>query len=157
MNRSQPASKSFWRSAMSLASRRGVLGWAWAVVVTVAFLRDIRGQRRRARGVLLYERHLLDALATLETVYAGPDLGLARWLVRRFLPRADLTLFLEVSTETALSRKPADLFGAEALRGQVETCQRYAAEAPGLVRMDGTRPPRELATEAFAAVARLGS
>jgi thymidylate kinase len=140
----------------ALASRRGPLGWTWSFLVTLVFVRDVWREHRRGRGILLYDRHLLDALVTLDVVYGGVRLGLHRALVRRLVPRADLTLLLRVPPSTAHARKPADMFGEAVLERQA---QRYAAlrsEASHLRELDGTRPPHELAAEAFRLVAGIG-
>jgi len=142
--------------AGTMVSRRGVVGWIWSLLVALAFVRTARREHRRGRGILLYDRHLLDALVTLDVVYEGVRLGLQRSLVRRLLPRADLTLLLTVPPATALARKPADMFTKAVLERQAE---RYAALLPsssGIKEMDGTRPIRELAAEAFRLVADIG-
>lgn len=142
--------------AASVVSRRGVLGWIWALMVTLSFVRQVRREHRRGRGVLLYDRHLLDALVTLDVVYEGVNLSVHQALVRTLLPRADLTLLLTVPPATALARKPEDMFVESVLARQAG---RYAArrtEAPGLHELSGTRPAEELAAEAFRLVAEIG-
>jgi thymidylate kinase len=122
----------------------------------LTFVRKARKEHRHGRGILLYDRHLLDALVTLDVVYEGVRLGLQRSLVRRLLPTADLTLLLTVPASVALARKPADMFTEAVLERQAE---RYAALRPSLsdVReLDGTHPLRELAAEAFRLVAEIG-
>lgn len=143
--------------ADTLASRRGVVGWTWAFLVMMAFLREVRKEHRRARGILLYDRHLLDALVTLDVVYEGVRLGLHRSLVRRLLPRADLTLLLSVPAATAVARKPADMFSLAVLERQAERYARLRSEASPLWELDGTRPAHELAAEAFRLVGGIGS
>jgi thymidylate kinase len=142
--------------AASVASRRGVLGWIWALMVTLSFVRQVGREHRRGRGVLLYDRHLLDALVTLDVVYEGVNLSVHQALVRTLLPRADLTLLLTVPPATALARKPEDMFVESVLARQAG---RYAArrtEGPGLHELDGTRPAEELAAEVFRLVAEIG-
>ncbi len=135
-----------------LRSRHGVVGSLWVLVVTVTFLTDVRRQQRGSGGsVVLWDRHLLDALATLDFVYAGVDLRLARWLVRHFLPRADLTFYLEVSPEVAVARKPGDTLGARAVVGQLEAYARYIDDVP-VMRLDGERDPVRNAEIAFRTV-----
>jgi thymidylate kinase len=135
-----------------LASRRGVLGWAWALLVTLSFLRDVRGRHRRARGVVICDRHLLDALVTLEFAYEGVDLRLHRWLVRRLLPKAVLTAYLEVPAEVAAGRKVDDLFGEHAVNRQLEGYASLGAEVEDMLVLDGTRSPEDLALEILRAV-----
>jgi thymidylate kinase len=136
-----------------LASRRGVVGWAWALLVTVSFLRDVRGRHRRARGVVVFDRHLLDALVTLEFAYEGVDLRLHRWLVRHLMPKAVLTAYLEVPAEVAAGRKVDDLFGAHAVRRQLEGYAARRAEVENVLVLDGTRSPEGLALEILRAIA----
>jgi thymidylate kinase len=130
-----------------LASRRGVVGWTWALLVTAAFLRDARRRHRRARGVVIHDRHLLDAIVTLEFVYAGVDLRLHRALVRRFLPAAALTVYLDLPATVAAARKPDDLFGSHAVSEQLERYSAHLHEIPGVHTLDATRPPAEMALQ----------
>jgi thymidylate kinase len=143
--------------AERLASRRGLLGWTWSLLVVLAYIREVRREHRRGRGILLYDRHLLDALVTLDVVYAGVHLGLHRALVRRLLPEADLSLLLSVPAATALARKPADMFTEAVLERQAERYAMLRSEASHLHELDGTRPANELAAEAFRLVAGIGS
>lgn len=131
----------------SLPWRRGVVGWAWALLITMSFLADVRRQHARGRGILVYDRHLTDALVTLDFVYGGANLSLHRALIRAVLPRASLTVYLDVPVATAVSRKPADTFGELAVRRQLEG---YRAMLPGVERvvaLDATRPLRDLVGE----------
>ena len=131
--------------ASDLASRRGILGWTWAMLVTLSFLMDVRLQHVRGRGVLLYDRHLLDALVTLDLVYEGVDLRLHRALVRRSLPKPTLSVYLDVPAEVALDRKPGDMFGEHAVRRQLKGYETYWSEVGHLRRLDGSCPADELA------------
>jgi len=132
--------------ASDLVSRHGILGWIWAMLVTLAFLVVIRQQHIRSRGVLLYDRHLLDALVTLSFFYQGVDLRLQRALVRRGLPKALLSVYLDVPAEVALARKPGDMFGEYVVRGQLDSYEALRGEVQDLRRLDGKRPADELAT-----------
>lgn len=123
--------------ASDLTSRRGLVGWAWAVCVSVAFVGDVRRRHAQSRGVVLYDRHLLDALVTLDFVYAGVDLRLARWIVRRAVPRAALLLYVDIPAEVALARKPDDTFGEHAIRRQLDGYATRWSEFAGLTRLDG--------------------
>lgn len=136
-----------------LASRRGVIGWAWALLVTISFLRDLRRRHRRARGVVICDRHLLDALVTLEFAYEGVDLRMHRWLVRRLVPKAPLTAYLDVPAEVAAGRKIDDLFGDRAVRRQLEGYAARRAEVEDMLVLDGSRPAEELAVEILRAMA----
>jgi thymidylate kinase len=140
----------------SLASRRGLVGWAWTTLVAVSFLVDVRRQFRRARGVVLFDRHLLDALVTLEFAYKGADLRLVRRLIRGFLPSADITFLVEVSPQDAVRRKPDDLFGQGAVERQLELYARVVRTTPDVKLLDGRRSAQELAMQAFQTIAAGG-
>lgn len=132
--------------ARDLASRRGLLGWTWALVVALAFVGDVRQQLLRSRrGVILYDRHLLDALVTLEFFYGGVDLSLHQAVVRRGLPKPLLSVYLDVPPEVALARKPGETFGEYTVRGQLERYKAHRGEIEGLRQLDGRRPADELA------------
>ena len=130
--------------APALRSRTGLVGWLWVMVVTCDYLAQVRGAHRRARGVVLYDRHLHDALTTLDFAYSGVRLGAARALVRLLLPRADLSLFLDVPADLALARKPDDPFGSHAVRTQLTGYDRVRAEARDLVVLDATLPREQV-------------
>jgi thymidylate kinase len=122
-------------------SRRGAVGWLWSLVVVLSFLVGVRRQHRAAHGVVLYDRHLADALATLDFAYAGSDLRLQRWLLRRGTPRADTTFYLDVPVRVAVARKPDDPIGERAVRRQLEVYDAALDGLPGVVRIDGTTAP----------------
>lgn len=131
--------------ASDLASRRGIFGWTWAMLVTLSFLVDVRQRHVRGRGVLLYDRHLLDALVTLDFIYEGVDLRLHRTLVRRGLPKPALAVYLDVPAEVALPRKPEDIYGEYGIRRQLESYDVHRDEVEDLRQLDGSRPADELA------------
>jgi len=141
--------------AGAMASRRGLLGWTWSLLVVLSFIRRARGAYRHGRGILVYDRHVLDALVTLDVVYEGVRLGVHRALIRRLVPRSDLTLLLTVPPAEALARKPDDMFVQPVMERQAERYTALGHEAASLWEMDGTRPAEELATEAFRLVARI--
>ena len=137
-----------------LRSRRGALGWAWSMLVTRSFVRDVRRRARGRRGqdVVVYDRHLLDALVTLDFAYRGVDLRRHRELVRRRLPSASVTIYLHVAPDVAASRKPGDPIGEAAVRRQLEIYRRELAAMPDVLVLDGSLPVEELARRAFAAI-----
>jgi thymidylate kinase len=141
--------------AGDLRSRRGAVGWAWSLLVTTAFLRRVRRDFRRLRGVVLFDRHLADALATLEFAYEGVNLTVHRALVRRLLPPAALTVFLHVDVDTAVARKPGDVIGTHAVARQLEVYESVLDEVRGVVKLDSGRPPEELSFQVFKALAEL--
>ena len=135
-----------------LGSRRGVQGWVWSLLVTLAFVAGVRRQHRAASGVVLYDRHLLDALVTLDFAYAGSDLRLQRWLVRRLVPAADVALHLDVPAEEAVRRKPGDPIGERAVRRQLAAYAEVAPTLPPAEALDATLPRAVLAERALALV-----
>jgi thymidylate kinase len=130
-------------------SRRGAVGWVWTLAVTLAFLADVWHQHLRASGVVLYDRHLLDALATLEVLYRGTGLGLSCALVRRLLPRADVTLYLRVPAEVAWARKPDEAFQEYAVHAQVAVYEELVSRLPQIVVLDGQTAPATLSSQAL--------
>lgn len=139
-----------------LRSRRGAVGWLWALVVTLSYLSGVWRQQRAGRGVVLHDRHLVDALATLDFAYEGVDLRVHRWLLRAVLPRATVGVYLDVPADVAVARKPDDVIGASAVRRQLEAYEHWLADSPGTFRVDATLPPAEVALQALALVLRSG-
>lgn len=133
----------------TLPWRRGPVGWAWAMLITLSFLADVRWQHLRGTGILLYDRHVLDAVVTLDFVYGGVDLRLHRSLIRRLLPRAALSIYLDVPPAVAVARKPGDSFGEYAVIRQIAGYAGSSGQVPDLRRLDATRPAGELAAEVF--------
>lgn len=139
--------------ASTLASRRGVVGWSWTMIVTISFLVNVRSQLRRTRGVVIFDRHLLDALVTLDFFYKGVDLRLARLIVRRGLPAAALTVYLDVPADIAVSRKPGDVVGDYAVEQQLAAYATELAQRSDVAIVDGRRPTKALVTEMLELVA----
>ena len=131
------------------ASRRGVLGWGWAFLVTVSFLVGVWRQHLAGRGVVLYDRHLVDALATMEFAYEGVDLRLHHGLVRALLPRADVRLYLDIPAEVSVQRKPDPVLGEHAVRAQLEHYARWLDRLPPVVRLDATAAAGDLLARAL--------
>jgi thymidylate kinase len=123
-----------------LPTRRGVLGWVWALVVALCYLLCVRRQRRPRRGeVLIYDRALVDALVGLELGYGGAvDLSVQRLLVRMAAPRPDLTFYLRVDSDTALRRK-VDIFARAVLDEYVRTYEACTEGRETVMTIDSTR------------------
>lgn len=122
----------------TISSRKGITGWVWLCLITFAYLADILGQTRRASGVIIYDRHLLDALATLDALYEGVSSGMQRRLIRWMIPKADLAVWLDLDPELASARKPDDLIGADLVAKQAVAYRRYASLVPRVRRHDGS-------------------
>jgi len=140
------------RGGDQLASRRGLVGWTWAALVTAAFVADVLKRHIRGSGVLLYDRHRLDALATLRFAYEGVDTRVHEALIRRLLPAATVTLYLDVDAGTAVSRKPGDVIGKSAVEKQLASYNRTLRESASLHVLDGSKSAESLAFEAFRAL-----
>lgn len=139
-----------------LRSRSGAVGWTWATLVSASFLVGVWRQHLAASGVVIYDRHLLDALATLDFAYEGVDLRLQHALVRALFPRADLRLYLEVPAEVSVTRKPDDVIGDSAVRRQLEAYEHWLARTPPTHRLDATLPADRVAAQALRLLADAG-
>jgi thymidylate kinase len=102
--------------------------------------------------VVIYDRHLVDALATLDFAYAGVDLRVQRALVRALLPRADVRLYLDVPAEVSVARTPDDLLGAHAVRTQLTAYEHWLERLPPAIRLDATEPAPRLLLAALHAM-----
>jgi dTMP kinase len=96
---------------------------------------------------------------TASSVAYGEAQGLdPAWLddVQRFLPRAALTIMLDIAPETAVKRKAVDRDRYErdlALQERVRESYRRQAAAQGWVVLDGERQKDAIAADVFAATA----
>ena len=134
--------------AVTSPSRRGILGWTWAAIITLAFLVDVWRQHLATGGVVVYDRHALDAEVTLAFVYQGVDLRFHRWLARTCLPRADVAAYLDIDPDTAAARKPNDTFGGNAIRSQLDEYERRLPSwTTPVQRLDGRRPVVDLVAD----------
>lgn len=125
------------------SSRKGLTGWVWSMLVTFSYLTGVRRSHLGTRGVVIYDRHLLDALVTLDFVYSGSNLSLQHKLVRVLMPKADWSFYLDLTADEALARKTGVVFGKHAVERQLDL---YAGRLPGfeVAKLDATRPPEEL-------------
>ncbi|MDQ3955209.1 MAG: hypothetical protein M3285_06645 [Actinomycetota bacterium] len=133
-------------------SRTGAIGWAWSVLVTLSFVWGVRKTYARSRGVLLFDRHLLDALATLEFAYGTVNLTLQRWFIRSLLPAAATTFYLDIDADEAISRKKDDVFGEHAVAAQLELYRALLQSNAGVAVLDATDPPERLAEVVIRAI-----
>lgn len=136
-------------------TRKGLLGYAWCLLVTAVYVQHVTRALRRAEGVVVCDRYVLDAFVTLRVFYAGVDVALAERIVRALLPEPDVAFYLAVPAEVALARKPLDMIGGPAVRAQLDA---YAAELPAqpqVIVLDGTADPEELVSMAWSSIRRL--
>jgi dTMP kinase len=107
--------------------------------------------------ILVCDRYRASSIAYGEAQDLDPQ-----WLedIQRFLPVADLTIFLDIDATTAASRKTHDRDKYErdlALLQRVSESYRRQASQPNWVQVNGERSKDEIAADVFAAVAsRLG-
>jgi dTMP kinase len=102
--------------------------------------------------ILLSDRYRASSIAYGEA--QGLD---GQWLedIQRFLPPADLTIFIDIAPATAVARKAHDRDRYERDLALLERVrQSYARQAaqPGWVRIDGERSKEEIADDVLAAV-----
>lgn len=138
-------------------SRRGLVGLVWTLAVTADYLVRVRRKQRVTRGVAVYDRHVLDALATLHVFYRGAPLAVPTALVRRLLPRVDITIYLRVPAGVACARKPDRVIGDYAVRAQVAEYERLLPTVPDVLVLDATRPLDELTRLALDHVVAAGA
>ena len=103
--------------------------------------------------VLVCDRYTASSVAYGEAQGLDPV-----WLadMQRFLPRAALTIMLDIAPETAVRRKSVDRDRYErdlALQSRVRESYRRQAAAGQWIVLDGERPKDAIATDVFAAVA----
>ena len=128
-------------------TRRGIVGWSWALAVTADYLRILRlGVLRSSARVVVFDRGLPDALVGLDEEFGGAvDLRLQRWLMRRWGPRADVIVYLRLSGHSAFARKE-DSFAADVLEAHAHRYESLLPTLGGIILMlDASRPREELA------------
>lgn len=102
--------------------------------------------------ILLCDRYRASSIAYGEAQGLDPA-----WLeeIQRFLPPADLTIYVDIAPDTAVKRKAHDRDRYErdlALLGRVRESYRRQALQPGWVLIDGERTREQIADDIFAAV-----
>ena len=102
--------------------------------------------------ILVCDRYRASSIAYGEAL--GLDAG---WLedIQRYLPRADLTVFIDIAPATAANRKSQgrDRYERDvSLLERVRSSYQRQAASPDWVRVDGERTMDEVAEDVFAAV-----
>ena len=102
--------------------------------------------------ILLCDRYRASSIAYGEAL--GLDAG---WLedIQRYLPRADLTIFIDIAPATAAKRKSQgrDRYERDlSLLERVRSSYQRQAASPDWVRIDGERTIDEIGEDVFAAV-----
>jgi dTMP kinase len=101
---------------------------------------------------LVSDRYVASSVAYGEAHGLDPD-----WLteIQRFLPPADLTIFLDIEPGTAVQRKAANRDRYErdlAMLSRVRESYRRQAQGPGWVRIDGARSKEAVAADVISVV-----
>jgi thymidylate kinase len=150
----RPAEESFVAAPGGSSGRGSLVTHAWATFVALA---NTSSHRRatllhRGRGrVLVCDRYTLDAIVRLRWLYGDRRrFRFQSWLIRSLSPRPRCSFLLEVRAETAHARK-LDRWTLPELTRQAEL-YREEADRLRVPRLDGERPPDELAAEIAAAV-----
>ena len=91
--------------------------------------------------LVLFDRYYDDLLIDPKRYRYGGPMRLAR-LLRRFIPRPDVFLVLDVPVEELLRRKQE--VPREELERQVAAYRRFALGTPNAYLLDGSRPPDEV-------------
>ena len=102
--------------------------------------------------ILVCDRYRASSIAYGEAL--GLDAG---WLedIQRYLPRADLTIFIDIAPETAAKRKSQgrDRYERDlSLLERVRSSYQRQAASPDWARVDGERAIDEIAEDVFTAV-----
>jgi dTMP kinase len=119
----------------------------WSVIVTLANALEQRilAARGHLRGrVVVFDRSPLDLAVRMEVLYRT-TVGLQRLIVELTAPEPDLAFLLDIPAEVSLARKH-DIWAASQLKEQ-ELLYRTLAARFRVFRLDGQRPPDELAAE----------
>jgi thymidylate kinase len=129
------------------SGRRGAVRGVWSTFVTLSNAleqRVLAGRSRVRNEVVVFDRGPLDLAVRMEVLYRS-DAERLRRLVERAAPRPDLAFFLEIPPELSPGRKD-DVWSLGQLREHAALYDRLAGRF-GARRLDGQRPPEELAAE----------
>ncbi|TML03804.1 MAG: hypothetical protein E6G41_13090 [Actinobacteria bacterium] len=138
-------------------TRRGPIGWTWALANTLDYIRQARAAVRRGRGrVAIFDRSALDAAIALDHDYGGAlALRLHHRILQAAVPRPDRTFYLRLPAAVAYARKD-DMFSPSVLGALVDRYDRTFPGRAGVVELDAQRPAGELAVEVLRTLAGHG-
>ncbi len=125
--------------AVAPPSRSGVAAALWKRLVVLEYVIKVRRRDRGADGLVVYDRHVIDAITTLGFAYGMDDLWVRRTL-ERVLPRPDLHIWLDIDAATAKERKPDDPMGQVAMAEQLERYRPLVDDSIDIVRLDAREP-----------------
>jgi hypothetical protein len=127
-------------------TRRGLLGWTWALAVTLDYVRQSRAGIRSLRGQLgVFDRGSFDAKIALDHDHGGAlKLRLHHALIRRLVPPPDNGFYLRLPGSAAYARKE-DMFAERVLEEFVSRYDRALGGRPEVTTLDAQHPSQELA------------
>ena len=132
----------------SSAKQRAIRG-AWTTVVALANGTAHRRPALEHRGsgtVVIYDRFVLDSIVRIRFLYGRDErFATPRRLLRLLSPRPVAAFWLDVPGDRAYARKP-EHWSADDLNEQ-RALYAEEHERVGVTRLDGERPPDELAAE----------
>jgi thymidylate kinase len=120
-------------------------GWSTVVTFANAVEQQVMAWRSFGRGrAIVFDRSPLDLAVRMHVLYRS-NAEAQRRLIQLAAPRPDLAFLLDIPAEVSLARK-SDIWSAAQL---AEQTQLYSTLAPrfGVRRIDGQRPPDEIAAE----------
>ena len=124
-------------------SRRGLPGRLWSRLMVLDFVVRARRAAARADGVVIHDRHAVDAAVTLAFLYGIEG----RWvlpLMRSAMLEPDVHVYLDIDAATASRRKPDDVMRHAAIAEQIERYRRVLPRIPGVTKLDATEQPSVL-------------
>jgi hypothetical protein len=120
-------------------SRRGLVGWGWLLIITSEFIVRARGallDQKATGGVVIFERHLLDAVVDIRWQYPRVRYRFHLFLLRHLLPGVAVTIRLVVPGSMATARKPDDVFGPADIAAHATLAEEVASLVTGALVID---------------------
>jgi hypothetical protein len=90
------------------------------MLATLSFLVDSWAQFSKQRGIVIWDRHELDALVALAYVHTGSSSSISHRMVKRLLPRPHKSYYVKVDGDIAAARQSGEVLSAFAMHTQVE-------------------------------------
>jgi thymidylate kinase len=134
-------------------TRRGLLGWIWALALTLALIHQSRAAVRDMRGeIAIFDRGRLDAEIGLDYDYGGAlALRFQHRLIQRLVRAPYRAFYLRLPGAAAYERKE-DIFARHVLEELASRYDRTLGGREDVVVLDARRPPDELALDVIRAL-----